>query len=194
MKKVISAILCLSMIFSLMAPAFAYCDSIEENESKPFSYTTKEIFVPIIDDDGIVHEIAVTVCVPNGIDISAYGVYPDPNYKVGDITSFSFRIDNAQIQAITDIPGKAGMIVERFAKKGIAEIAATVVGESLAGPLVSGLLLAPAILDVIVDVLLIYGINGFDITVNMVYTEHYIHSGRYYMYGWALDSVKIKTY
>ena len=86
MKKVISAILCLSMIFSLMAPAFAYCDSIEENESKPFSYTTKEIFVPIIDDDGIVHEIAVTVCVPNGIDISAYGVYPDPNYKVGDIT------------------------------------------------------------------------------------------------------------
>ena len=48
MKKVISAILCLSMIFSLMAPAFAYCDSIEENESKPFSYTTKEIFVPLL--------------------------------------------------------------------------------------------------------------------------------------------------
>ncbi len=170
--------------------SFAYSDSPKSVDVSGMTlYSVSEEVVYVEDGEGNTVALLLEECtyVPNnGIALYSYVA----EYPVGTIETYSIKITNAQL----GIPWTAKAFVSDEGKSVLSNLAGKAVGEALAGKLMSGLNLAAKILAIVAAFNIVFGNEGFNVTVTMKYDEYVSQREGYSIFGWEFNGVTVVPY
>ena len=183
MKKLISILLSVVVMFTLSVPAFA-TEPIQANQQAEIPdgfvlFDSETSFV----DDGTGNLIEVTV--------NEYRRLIAPLAEVGEERIYTFDISNTSLGVVSVVVGTP---LTKTVKQKIATIVAQKLGEKIGASFIPGLNVASWIISAIGTANAVFGNNGFRITVSVVYTEYFEHKEGIYLHGWDLSDFDISTY
>lgn len=205
LKKSISILLCFVIVFASVSCCFAASTNIDNSTANTCfskdlppleSFSNTEI---IFVDDGEGQLIPIEIT-----EYTAYNVgntFVDtadaslleysPSTKVGTKKTISVKVSNNALGA----PSVAsGVLLSEKAKDQLAKIVGKAVSEKIGANFVPGLNFVVWALATTAFANAIFGNQGFNISVSLVYTSNYIEKEGYYIYGWEPRSLTIKTY
>lgn len=152
-------------------------------------------------DDGEGHEIEMTIKEygePGDVslleqsqsDVKLMSGYI-PDYEVGHRRSFEFTISN---DAIGFPSLAAGTPLTSKMKKAIAKAIAKKMSEKVAAQFIPGVNVASWVLAAIAYGNSKAGNDGFEVVIDCIYAETYLHKEGYYMYGWDIEDCTFGVY
>lgn len=190
MKKIISLALTFSIILSMSINSFAYSDSPKSVDVSGMTlYSVSEEVIYVEDGEGNTVALLLEECtyVPNnGIALYSYVA----EYPVGTIKTYSVKITNEQL----GVPWTVKAIVSDKGKDALSNLAGKAVGEALAGKLMSGLNLVARIAAIVAVINIVFGNEGFNVTVTMKYDEYVSQREGYSIFGWEFNGVTVVPY
>lgn len=179
-KRFIALVLSGAMALSVSTSAFA---STSMPENAPASSRVSAINEEVLYvDDGEGNRVKVIV------EETVYT--PIGRAKVGETRTYSVKISNEAM----GLPSIAGGAISLAAKKKAAQMAANAIAAKVGSNFVPGLNVVSYILGAAAWANAVTGKAGITITVNMKYTETYMHNEGYAMGGWNLTRVSISRY
>ncbi len=182
MKRIISTILAMSMMFTMGVSAFASGSTDKTNSSEIVN--TEVIYVSL--EDGTVIPVEVEERIEVGV--SGYASEDTPEYGSGKI--YTFKIFNEDLQTV----GTAGQLISIATATELGKIVAAGIKAKL-GVSVS---IVAELASLVANQLAIsnakYGNRGFNITARIEYRSVYYHAGGYWVDCWDLDYVKPSTF
>ena len=203
-KKMMSLALAVVMCLSLCVPAFAATTQpansalcVEANIPEGMVLLATDVSIV---DDGEGHRGEVTIHEygkPGSTSVleqGQNGIKPRsmyPEYEVGYEKYFTFQISNEAIGLPSFV---AGTPLTSAMKSAISKIVKEKLGEKLAASFIPGLNIASWVLAAIALTNGLCGNKGFQVVVDCVYSETYLHGQGYSLYGWDIKECSFGVY
>lgn len=187
MKKLLSILLIIAVMFTLSVPAFAV-EPVQVNQQTeiPDGFVLFDSETSFI-DDGSGNLVEVTVNEYRRPVNSNIALLAD----VGEERIYTFDISNDAL----GFPSLAvGVPLTSAMKNKIASIVTQKLGEKVAGALLPGVNVASWVLAAIAATNSLAGNNGFRITISVIYTETFEHKEGIYTWGWDITDCGFSVY
>lgn len=112
-------------------------------------------------------------------------------HPIGTKKSYVFKISNAALGIPSIIEGAP---ISEAIKKKMADILTDKLGEKIGASLIPGLKIASWMALAVGGINEVAGNDGFAFTVDSIYSEYFSQREGYYLYGWDLVKLSVKTY
>lgn len=189
-KKILTLILALSTTLSTSVPAFAISTNNNDTSGYNDSIITNEDIVYVSDDEGNMVPITIIEKIyPSNSGRIATNRSSSSN-KVGETRTYTVKISNDTM----GLPSLAIGALPSSAKKKAAKFAAKAISKKVGENLIPGLNLVSWIVGAAAWANSVTGKSGIEISIDLEYTETYLHKEGYSVYGWSPRHISIDRY
>lgn len=186
MKKIVSLLLALTMLFTLCPAAFA--DS-PTTQGTPIQHTGE--YVTVSDDEGNLYTVWVeSTLYPSISTRSSDGAMYDGQYQEGDRIEVTVRISNGQLDLGDAV---AGLVLGSKAKALLGKIAGEAMAEQV-GKYLGTVGTVLAVSSIISRINVDCGNEGFEVTGTFEWTHFQHQIQGIDVWDWGLVGVEVGTY